>query len=377
MNSTTRRIFLNAHAWAGLSVGLVLVLVSLTGATMMFRPQLDPVVNRGLLRVAPQPGRVALDVLAAQAKAAHPAGVQDFIRYFSAPDQHALLRYTNKDTLYFDPHTGVLLGELNRYRGFFGTLESLHRFRWLSWGSLITGTTALVFVGIILTGLVLWLPANLGDFLTALRFNSGLTGRGRLLNLHRTAGAYAALVVLLSALTGLPQAFAWYRQGIYRITGSPLPDHPETAPQAGTMTQPLENYARKAAELVPGATETLIHFPANGLVEIYLIGPDAPHPNARTLLWLDATTCEVRRFTPYAQGSLGHKLYFWTISLHHGKFFAGFGQWLMFGGAMTVPLLAYTGIASFFRRKFRRPPGKLATPAVSPGASTPLVQARP
>ena len=364
MNLPLRRSILATHAWAGLGVGLVLVVMALTGAGMMFRPQLDPVINGGLLRVAPQSGRVSLDFLTAKARETHPGGTPDFIRYFRAPDAHALLRYTNKDTLYFNPHTGALLGEQNRYRGFFGTLESVHRFRWLSWGSLITGTIALTLVFIILSGGVLWLPAAWGGLRGALTFKPRLTGRARWLNLHRTAGIYAALAVLLSALTGLPQAFAWYREGIYRLTGSPMSEAPAAPAVLAAPARSMEDFARRAAELVPDATETLIHFPTRGLVEIYLIAADAPHPNARTLVWLDAATAKVKRFIPYAQASLGHKVYFWTISLHHGKFFGLFGQLLLFGGALTVPVLAYTGIASFLQRKLSR---AARTPRLSTG----------
>lgn len=370
MTPAVRRYFLSLHAWAGLSAGLVLVLMALTGASMMFRPQLDPVINGKLLRVAPAAGRVTLDTIAERARAVHPAGVPDFVRYYGAPDSPALLRYTNKDTLFFDPHTGRLLGEQNRYRGFFGTLENLHRFRWLSWGSLLTGSAALVFVFIILSGLILWMPPAWTALRGALTLKPRLTGRSRLLNLHRTFGVYAALVVLLSALTGLPQAFAWYRQGIYHITGSPLPEAPAAPATSAAPVLPMETFARRAAELVPGATETLVHFPAGGLVEIYLIAADAPHPNARTLLWLDAATGAVRRFTPYAESSLGHKLYFWTISLHLGQVGGIFGQLLMFSGALCVPLLAVTGMLSYRRRQAGRhaPAGadKVAGPASVP-----------
>lgn len=364
MSPATRKIFLNAHAWAGLAVGLVLAWMALTGASMMFRPQLDPLINGELLRVVPQSGRVSLDKIAARARELHPAGVPDFIRYYSAPGAHALLRYTNKDTLYFDPHTGAFLGEQNRYRGLFGTMESLHRFRWLSWGSLITGTAALTFVFIIMSGVILWLPPAWNAWRSALVFRPRLSGRARRLNLHRTVGIYAALIVLLSALTGLPQAFAWYREGIYRLTGSPVSEAPPPRPAPAAPARPLEDFARRAAALVPGAQETLIHFPANGLVEMYLIAADAPHPNARTLLWLDADTTEVRRFVPYGEASLGHKVYFWTISLHQGKFLGLFGQLLLMGGALAVPVLVYTGIASFLQRGMGRP-AKPAPPPVA------------
>ena len=59
---------------------------------------------------------------------------------------------------------------------------------------------------------------------------------------------------------------------------------------------------------------------------IFTIGPGASHPNARTMLFLDAYTNEVLRFTPYARSSFGRKLYFWMLSWHTGKSAASSGH---------------------------------------------------
>src|SRR5439155_397538 len=90
---------------------------------------------------------------------------------------------------------------------------------------------------------------------------------------------------------------------------------------SGAPRKSLETYWQHVQSLVPNPAETLIHFPSKPRepAEIFIIGPDAPHANARTMLFLDACSDEVLSFTPYAQNSLGMKVYFLTLSMHTGQ----------------------------------------------------------
>jgi len=77
---TVRTLVLQAHRWTGLTVGLVLVFMAITGSLIAYRPHLEPIVNSELLTVPACADRVPLDTLAANARAAHPAGELDYIR---------------------------------------------------------------------------------------------------------------------------------------------------------------------------------------------------------------------------------------------------------------------------------------------------------
>src|SRR5438552_4811043 len=118
----------------------------------------------------------------------------------------------------------------------------------------------------------------------------------------------------------------------------------------------METYWQHVLSLVPNPRETLIHFPSKTQdpVEIFTIARDAPHANARTMLFLDAFTDEVLRFTPYAQSSLGHKVYFWTLSMHTGQIGGVLGPLVLITGALAMLTLAYTGISSYLRRRLKK-----------------------
>jgi vanillate O-demethylase ferredoxin subunit len=72
------------------------------------------------------------------------------------------------------------------------------------------------------------------------------------------------------------------------------------------------------------------------------------------MLYLDAYTGDVLRFAPYAQSSLGHKAYFWTLSWHTGLVGGLFGPALQVSGALALLFLAWSGVSSFVRRSLRK-----------------------
>lgn len=368
MNSPLRNWLLPVHRWTGVTVGLVVAAMALTGAGIAFRHQLEPLVNRDLLTVPACIGRANVDTLLANARAYHPGATPDYVRLLdgddAAPrDPADSVHFTDEQLVYLDPCKGSVIGQRHRWGGVLGTIEQLHRFKFMPNGQLVSGTCALLFgIVLVLGGLYLWLPATLRGMRKAVRFNGRLRGPARTISLHKTAGLYAAVVVLVSVNTGLPLAFGWYKQALYALAGSPPPARaPRLAAPHGALL-PVDQLWQRAQKLVPDPREALVRLPLHegDTVEMYMIGRDAPHPNARTMLYLDPHDGKVLGFTPYASSSTGHKLYFWFLSLHTGRIGGPFWPLVLMGGALTVPLLAYTGISAWLRRRRRRAQGRLA-----------------
>lgn len=349
------------HRWTGLTVGLVILFMAVTGAAMAFRPQLDPVVSSDLLTVPACDGHASLDVLSANAAAARPQATLDYIRLRAPVISNgrvpsAMVRFTDQYFVYLDPCSGDVLGQRYRFGGLFGGLEKLHRLRFLANGSLVTGGSvlacALLMIG---GGLVLWWPATRRAWRSALRLDPALRGRARTMNRHQVIALFAAPILLTSALSGLPQALDWYRSGLYSITGSPKPAKlpKSAAPAPGAVRLPMELLWQQAQTIVPNPDDMLMHYPhqPRAPVDMYLIEHDAPHPNARSYLNFDAYSGAVLSYKPYRSNSAGHKLYFWLLSLHTGHVGGVIAQLLLMLGALCVPLLAWTGLSSYLSRR--------------------------
>jgi uncharacterized iron-regulated membrane protein len=225
MPTVIRKAILRLHRWAGLTLGLLIAWLALTGAGMVFAPQLRSTVDHDLQVVPACAQSLPLDALIDRARAAHSGGTLRLIGIRAQKTASVLVRFANGDTVYLDPCTGRVSGQQNRNAGLFGTLEYLHRLKCFPIGSSIVGAAALSFaVVIVIGGMVMWWPGTRGALRKSLIFSPGLRGRARLINQHRTLGIWISLLLLASALAGPIDSFGWYRRAIEELTRSPGPE---------------------------------------------------------------------------------------------------------------------------------------------------------
>jgi vanillate O-demethylase ferredoxin subunit len=88
---------------------------------------------------------------------------------------------------------------------------------------------------------------------------------------------------------------------------------------------------------------------------VQVLDRDAPHGLARTFIYMDPNTGDIVRFDPYATSSTGNRIYRWLGALHQGYVGGWPVQLLLFAGILGVPVLAYTGIRSYVRRRLPAP----------------------
>ena len=350
--STVARI----HRWVGLGIGLAIVYLATTGLTLLFRPQIEPLIEARLHDVTSCAVREPLDSLIASAHTAHPAGAIRQLEIAQGGFGATIVRYNDNVGIYVDPCTGSVLGSQERWGGVFGTLEKLHRLRFLGNTDLsetIVGSVSLTMAMMVIGGLIIWWPRTRHQWKNAPKLRLGLRGLALELHLHRTLGSYAAIILLATSFASLTFVFDWARNIIYTVTASAAPaKKPSSTARAGTMP-PMESFLARILSTVPQADAITILYPRKpgDAVEALIIERNAPHPNARTMLYLDAFTAEPLRFEPYAASSAGHKTYRWLASLHMGYVGGVFGQLLLFLAILTLPVLAYTGIRSWLRRR--------------------------
>jgi vanillate O-demethylase ferredoxin subunit len=355
-----------SHRWIGLTIGLIMVFLAVTGAGQAFREQLEPVVYSDL-RAAPICDRLPLDRLVAVAAESHPGADADSIRFHPGGDETDAVRFRDRRTVYVNPCSGSATGEQGTFAGFFGTLEYVHRMMFFSDFRLWSGTVTLIaLVFLVIGGIVLWWPRSWREAKRGLKLDKRLTGMAFMLNLHKTVGVYVWVVLLVVTFSGTAMAFDWVKQGVYwavgsevPMTGRPGPPRDEgkrvTAVDAETVPS-LEDLWQKAAPMLDNPRDVTIRLPRRpgDPLQISAIEASAPHPRARSELVLDGTTGEVWRFTPYSKTSLGNKVYNWGVAIHTGQAGGWLGALMVFVAALAVPVLAYSGVMSWWRRRRSR-----------------------
>jgi vanillate O-demethylase ferredoxin subunit len=359
MSPTFRRRLLQFHTWTGLTMGLVIVFLAVTGAGFVLRPQLDRMVNRDLLVVPACESRLPLDELVGRAQRIHPADNVRAIELTQEADASTAVMFSNRDYVYVNPCTGAVLGTQNQYGGFFGTADSLHRFRFMKLGRQFAGWNNAAFVVLLIVGgIVLWWPRTWLVFKSAIKFNPRIRGTARTLSLHKVVGIYTCLVLLIISGTGIPIAFEPVRDVIYWMAGSP-PDKAVSAPvHTGAKPMAIETLWQRSRSLVPDQEWVSIRYPAtsNGAVEFEIRERNVPHEDAKSYVYLDPYTGETLTTLRYGTDvSLGRKIYLYMIALHSGLVGGLPYQLLLLLAALAIPVQAYSGISPWLRRKFGAP----------------------
>ena len=367
MSGSFKRRLLQLHTWTGLTIGLGVVFLAITGAGFVLRPQLDEVVNRELLVVPRCKERLPLDELAADARAIHPQGRLYSIEVNADAGSSTAIQFTDKDFVYVNPCTGRILGTRNEYGGFFGTVEWLHRFRFMEprSGRQVAGFAAAFFIVLLIGGgLVLWWPHSWRAARRAFRLDPRLPSSARTLGLHRIIGLYASAVLLLIALTGIPIAFVPVKEMIYRQSGYTQPVAPKSILTNGAVRLSMESFWQKTRVAVPRLEWVSLRYPnrPDSAVEVEIREQHAPHADAKSYLYMDAYTGNTLELRHYSATALGRKIYLYCIALHAGLVGGLPYELLVFAAALAVPVQAYSGFSPYLRRQFRAVVKRRATP---------------
>ncbi|WP_349616009.1 sulfite reductase flavoprotein subunit alpha [Azotobacter salinestris] len=386
-----KKILFQLHWLLGISAGLVLAVMGVTGATLSYQGELLRFLNPGVMTVEVPQGAQALspdDLLERLRRQVGPRQVLG-LTLSGAPDDAAQVIVSGGgprgETLYADPYSGDLLGAA-RGQGFFRFMMQVHR--WLAigdTGKAITGASTLILVFLCLSGLYLRWPRRAGDWRAWLSLDWSRRGRGFLWGLHAVAGTWALLFYLLAALTGLSWSYDWYRQGLFALAGEPAPQHggpgggrrgapaggqsgqaPVPAP-AITLDPLFQAFRREVGDAYRQVNLTLPERPGQPLQILY-VAPDADHPRAINRLSLDVASGAPLKHERYADKSLIQRLLASLYPLHTGEYFGQPGRVLMLLASLGMPLFFVTGWQLYLDRRRSRRAAREAQQAVAVSA---------
>ncbi len=374
--------FLQVHRWLGLTLGLVLALMGLTGATMAFE---DPIMAALSPGVASVPVRSAPtlspDALLARFSEGEPEAVVTTLTLRSKPGASPQVSFTeaaepggHARKLYLDPYDGHVLGPATGEE-FFATTRRLHRFLLLpgegkGWGRQITGAAAISLIFFAFSGLYLRWPKRLLDWKVWLKPNLKAKRRGLYWSLHAVIGTWVFVVYLIIALTGLTWSYEWYRKGFQIVlTGTaPLAQEPAGPRKAAVPASLDKAYvaARPGGE-TPELVLLTVPRNAKATVRVRTLAADAAHDRAFDEWRIDGRTGAVREYKAYAVRSLGEQIVQARLAVHRGSFFGLPGQIVFMLAAATMPLFPITGYLLYLGRGRRPVRAKPAVATLKPG----------
>lgn len=225
-----RKIFRNLHLWLSIPFGLLITLICFSGAALVFEKEVMELCHRDLyfvkkVEAAPLP----MEQLVARVAATLPDSISvTGVNISSDPERtyQITLSKPRRASMYVDQYTGEVTGKYER-APFFGVMFRMHRWMLDSmkpdggifWGKIIVGTSTLMFVFVLISGVVVWWPRTRKALKNSLKIVVNKGWRRFWYDLHVAGGMYTLIFLLALSLTGLTWSFQWYRTGFYKVFG--------------------------------------------------------------------------------------------------------------------------------------------------------------
>ena len=271
-----KKFFAKIHLWLSIPFGIIIAIVCLTGAILVFETEILELCYPSRYFVKEVKGEMLSPaVLMGAAGQQLPDSIKiNGIRVSSDPKRtYQLILPGKKAACFINPYTGEITG-IDDGKGFFMKIMRLHR--WLldeykrdgsfAWGKTIVGYSTLVLAIIIISGLVIWYPRNRKALKNRFKIRTKAGWFRFLYDLHVSGGFYAALLLLILALTGLTWSFGWYRDAFYTAFGISTTSKQTHAP---TSAVPQKTAGERGSKKHPKTDYTLAIIIISGLVIWY------------------------------------------------------------------------------------------------------------
>jgi uncharacterized iron-regulated membrane protein len=362
-----RDLWLNAHRWFALSLGWVLGMMGLTGALLVIAPPIDEQLHPQLFKVVAHHAsgvehRVTLPLETIRAQLGVEFGRKASLSFLpprAADDSLSVLVRGGawKGTVYIDPFSGAELGRRGENEGVVNFLFRLHSSLFMDdIGRSVLALVALCYLLLLATGLILWWSSG-GQSGWRIELRRGLVRS--LFDLHRVTGATLGVLIAVSVATGVYMAWQPLRGFVTTLSGEkPMraPALPLASRSAAGARLPLDTLVDAARAGFPQSRVYLVQAPAKAdlPVHVRLHLPDDPHPNGRTLVWVDPVTGKVLAAQRWNRLDVGARAVSVIYPLHTGVLGGPVLEGVVMVNGVTLAGMAVTGWWLWWRRRAMR-----------------------
>jgi uncharacterized iron-regulated membrane protein len=350
-----RSWWLKLHLWVGLSISLVLLVVTISGALLVWEDDIDRALHSDLAYVTPGDHVLPAGELVARAKAAYPAAQLGSISFPETPQQSLQISARAKPepmSIYVNQYTGEVLGARatsEREAGLARRIHLLHTRLFAGQiGEWAVGAVTALTLFMAITGIVLWWPRKI--------FGVSTRASGRRINfdLHNVFGLYASAVFLFIALTGMMIAFeAFTDPMIASLNATPVPElAKESSPSNGAAPMSVDALAQAAHDALPGAFLRGIGIPSGGkgVIVALMKYPEDHTPGGRSRVALDQYSGKALTVLNTRTAPLGTKILNIKRSAHTGDIFGRTSRVFYFLTCLGLAGQIITGFFIWWKR---------------------------
>jgi uncharacterized iron-regulated membrane protein len=353
-----RKVALILHRVVGVMVGLLLVVIGLTGSSLVFWHEIDESRNPQLMRVVPQGDRISPDAILKPVQTAYPDLKLESIDLPRTPEETYKVGLKSKDDKWIDtyvnPYTGAILGQRQWGRTLMTFIYDIHMTLLAGEvGGIVVGICGILLLLLGISGVILWPGWKQFAQGFKIRWKSPV----QLVNydIHKVGGILSTVFLLLIAFTGAAMIFYTQFEGaVYWLTGTPKPPDAKSTVIANSAPMAVEAILQNANAALPGGETTYISLPKkpDGAFRVTKKLDRELTPHGRSRVFLDQYSGEVLRVENALEAPLANRILNALFPLHIG-IYGGLAMRILYifiGLAPTV--LFITGFALWWSKTY-------------------------
>lgn len=395
-----KKILFQIHWFLGISAGLILSIMGVTGAIYSYEQPIQKWLNPESYTVqVEQKNKLTPAQIFQHFQHTDPTIKINSITINPDPTASSSINIVKEGArkgynMMINPYSAAVLPEI-KGREFFQFIQQLHRNLTVGEvGKQITGASALMLIYFVLSGLYLRWPKK-HSVKQWLFVKPKLKGRNFLWDLHAIVGTWVIIFYLLLAFTGLYWSYDWWRNGMFKVMGveRPQPEMQANAQNKGTenkQSQPPEvnqnkptttaqtEHAQKGegrgskglkpeqvsyalnqtwtgfnAQVGREYSSITFNIPkkANGEMEVSFVDSIPQHERARNKATYDYQASQIKKLELYEDQKLNQKIMNSMLPVHRGSFFGPVYQFAAMLAALIMPLFFITGWMLYLKRR--------------------------
>lgn len=360
MTNGFKRIIRQVHLWLGLISGIIVFVISITGFLYVFEKEIREYTNKKYLHVPyehkpfvglktivenyeylePKQKITSLKINIEESNSAVEIGTRKRNTYYFNPYDGSLLHNKDSDWLYviLEIHRNLLLGEI---------------------GKSIQGWSVIIFIGMLITGLILWFPNQKRLLKQSLKIKWNATSKRINYDMHQVLGFYAAIILLVISFSGIYFKYDTVKETINLVTGSKLRKGDKGTDRLQNPSTTIADKYHKIFENTnlkyPGATSFSFSIRKSGELRVRLIYPKNWARKQNTI-FLDTKTEQVIRTKLYKDNNFADLYEASNRDIHTGEFFGLGGKIIWSLGSLIGATLPITGFVIWWNKRKKLTP---------------------
>ncbi|MEM1328615.1 MAG: PepSY-associated TM helix domain-containing protein [Bacteroidota bacterium] len=369
------KALLTTHKVLGLVTGLVVFIVAITGACWVFQEEIKDWQSPDYEIVAEDRAILTATQAKDLAQAVFPDKAIHGTLYAKATDPVEVIFYQAEpefyQSVYLHPYSGEVLHTKDHFSGFFNFVLDGHMYVWLpkTIGGQVVKWSILIFLLIIFSGLLLWLPKKWKGLKRKVTIRWKPTTRWRRKNydLHTVVGTYIYALAFVFAFSGSIMSFPWFYYIVFKAAGGDsnprfvIPNNNEAKLTHNIDDEelPLDRLIPKLQAEVPDAESFELHYPHADTASIYV---EVSHKkgvyyNSDYRFFDQYTLAEIESpsiYAKYGNADFADKVIRMNYDIHVGAIGGLLGKIIAFLASLIVASLPVTGFLIWWGRNNKK-----------------------